>query len=178
LVRKSIRAQEIVLIDPKVEKAINEQINKELYSYYLYLSMAAYFESNNLKGFAHWMRIQGGEEQGHAMKLYEYVFERGGRVALQSIQAPPFAWKSPAETFEDAYKHEQVVTASINQLVELAKLQKDNATEVFLQWFVKEQVEEEATAYEITQKLKMVGNEGAALFMLDSELGKRAPAKT
>jgi len=166
------------LIDPKVEKAINEQINKELYSYYLYLSMAAQFQANNMKGFAHWMRVQAGEEQGHAMRLFDHLFERGGRVKLQQIQAPPSGWKSYLEIFQEVYKHEQVVTASINKLVELARSQKDNATDVFLQWFVKEQVEEEASANEIVEKLKMAGGDSSALLVLDSELGKRVTAKT
>lgn len=166
------------MIKPKVATALNNQMNREFYSNYLYLSMAANFESSNLKGFAHWLRIQAKEESEHAMKLYEHLIQRGGRVKLQPIEAPPSNWKSHKEVFENAYQHEQKVTSLINGLVDLAKLEKDHATENFLQWFVKEQVEEEATAYEILQKLQLLGNEGSALFMLDSELGKRSPSAT
>lgn len=164
------------MIKEKVVSALNDQINKEFYSSYLYLSMAAYFESTNLRGFAHWMRVQAREENGHAMKLYDHLVERGGRVTLSSIAAPPSKWKSPQEVFEQAYRHEQEVTESINTLVNLAKSEKDHATEVFLQWFVNEQVEEEAVANDILQKLKLVGHEGNAIFMIDRELAKRESA--
>ena len=166
------------MIKQKVATALNNQMNREFYSNYLYLSMAAHFESSNLKGFAHWLQIQAKEESEHAMKLYEHLLQRGGRVKLQQIEAPPSNWKSHKEVFEHAYQHEQKVTSLINDLVDLAKLEKDHATENFLQWFVKEQVEEEATASEILQKLQLVGSEGSALFMLDSELGKRSPSAT
>ena len=161
-------------IKQKVSSAINDQINKEFYSYYLYLSMAAHFESNNLKGFGHWLRIQANEEAEHAMKLYEYLISRGGKVVLQPIAAPPSDWKAHRDVFEDVYKHEQKVTGLITKLVELAKSEKDHPTDIFLQWFVKEQVEEEASAHELLQKLQLVGSEGSALFILDGELGKRA----
>ncbi len=162
------------MIKQKVESALNNQMNKEFYSYYLYLAMAAYFESNNLKGFGHWLRIQAKEEAEHAMKLYDYLIERESKVVLQPIEAPPSSWKSHKEVFTAAYQHEQKVTGLITKLLELAKSEKDHATELFLQWFVKEQVEEEATAHEVLQKLQLVGNEGSALFMLDGELGKRS----
>jgi ferritin len=165
------------MIKPKVENAFNSQMNKEFYSYYLYLSMAAHFESSNLKGFAHWMRIQGKEEEEHAMKFYNHLVDRGGRVTLQPIEAPPAKWKSPREVFQDAYQHEQKVTGLIHKLVELAKAEKDHAADVFLQWFVKEQVEEEAVAYDVLQKLQLAGDQGSVLLVLDSELAKRAPAK-
>jgi ferritin len=161
------------MIKKKVENAINDQINKEFYSYYLYLSMAAHFDSSNLKGFAHWLKVQAKEEAGHAMKLYEHLISRGGNVTLQPIEAPPANWKTHKAVFEDAYKHEQKVTGLITRLVELARTEKDHSTEAFLQWFVNEQVEEEASANEILQKLSLIGNEGSALFVLDSELGKR-----
>jgi ferritin len=164
------------MIKQKVESALNGQMNKEFYSYYLYLSMAAHFESNNLKGFGHWLRIQAREEAEHAMKLYEYLISRGGKVILQPIEAPPSNWKAHKDVFQDAYQHEQKVTGLITKLVELAKSEKDHPTEVFLHWFVKEQVEEEAIAHEVLQKLQLVGSEGSALFILDSELGKRASA--
>jgi ferritin len=164
------------LINSKVEQALNDQIRKEFYSSYLYLSMAAKFESMNLKGFAHWMQVQASEETKHAMKIYAHVNERNGKVVLQPIDAPPSNWKSAKEMFTQAYQHEQKVTESINKIVELAKAKKDNATEVFLQWFVNEQVEEEASTNEITQKLHLIGENAPALVMLDSELGKRASA--
>jgi ferritin len=162
------------MIGSKVEKALNDQIRKEFYSSYLYLSMAAQFESMNLKGFAHWMQVQAGEETKHGMKIYGHVVERGGRVILQPIDAPPSNWKSAKEMFTKAYQHEQKVTESINSIVELARKEKDNATEVFLQWFVNEQVEEEASTNEITQKLHVVGDNGPALIMFDAELHKRS----
>ena len=162
------------MIDSKVEKALNDQIQKEFYSSYVYLSMAAQFESMNLKGFAHWMQVQVGEETKHGMKIYGHVVERGGRVILQPIDAPPSNWKSAKEMFTKAYQHEQKVTESINGIVELARKEKDNATEVFLQWFVNEQVEEEASTNEIIQKLHLMGETAPALVMLDAELLKRS----
>jgi ferritin len=165
------------MINQKVERALNAQMNKEFYSSYLYLSMAAHFESLNLKGLGHWMRIQSQEEYGHAMKFFGHLIEREGKVTLPNIDSPPFKWESPERVFRDAYEHEKKVTKSIHDLLELAKAEKDHAAELFLQWFVKEQVEEEASANEITQKLHMIGGNGAALLMLDSELGKRSPSK-
>ena len=162
------------MINSKVEGALNDQIRKEFYSSYLYLSMAAQFESMNLKGFAHWMQVQANEETKHGMKIYGHVVERGGKVILQPIDAPPSNWKSAKEMFTAAYQHEQKVTESINKIVELARTKKDNATEVFLQWFVNEQVEEEATANEIAQKLKLIGDNAPALIILDGELHKRS----
>ncbi len=162
------------MIKKKVENALNDQMNKEFYSYYLYLSMAAHFDTKNLKGFGHWLKVQAKEEAGHAMKLYEYLISRGGSVILQPIDAPPPTWKTHKSVFEDAYKHEQKVTGLIMSLVDLAKAEKDHSTEVFLQWFVNEQVEEEASANEVLQKLQLIGTEGSALFVLDGELGKRA----
>jgi ferritin len=161
------------MINSKVEGALNDQIRKEFYSSYLYLSMAAHFASLSLKGFAHWMKIQANEETKHAMKIYEHLSERGGKIILQQIDAPPSEWKSVKEMFSEAYQHEQKVTESINKIVELARTEKDNATEVFLQWFVNEQVEEEASTYEITQKLQLIGDTAPVLFMMDAELGKR-----
>jgi ferritin len=161
------------MIKQKVESALNSQMNKEFYSYYLYLAMAAHFESDNLKGFGHWLRIQAREEVEHAMKLYDYLIDRGGKVVLQPIQAPPSTWKSHKQVFEDAHQHEQKVTGLISKLVELARSEKDHPTEVFLQWFVNEQVEEESIAHEVLQKLQLVGSEGSALFMLDGDLAKR-----
>ncbi len=161
------------MINGKIEKAINEQINAELYSSYLYLSMAAYLESINRNGLAHWMEIQAQEEVKHAMKFYKYVYEKGGRVTLKEIDSPPTEWKSPLDAFEDAYNHETKVTALIHDLVHLARAEKDIATENFIMWYVEEQVEEEASADEFVQKLKMVKDSPNGLFMLDREAGQR-----
>ena len=156
-----------------VQDAINQQINAELYSAYLYLSMAANFEEANLRGMAHWMQIQAKEEVGHALKFFKYVTERGGRVTLTSIAAPPAKWDSPQAVFEEVYKHECQVSSLINKLVELAEAQKDHASAVFLQWFTNEQVEEEANASEIVHQLKMVGDSKQGLFMMDRHLAQR-----
>ena len=161
------------MLSEKMLKELNKQINAELYSGYIYLSMSAYFQSINLGGFANWMRVQATEELTHAMKIYDYVNERGCRVVLHPIEKPPFEWNSALAAFEEAYKHEQKVTAMINDLANLAITEKDHATEVFLQWFVTEQVEEEASADEIVQKLKLVGEAGGGIFMIDRELAGR-----
>jgi len=156
-----------------MEEALNKQINAELYSAYLYLSMAAYFDSISLDGFSHWMKLQAKEETEHAYKIYGYVYERGGSVILEAINKPPTKWDSPLAVFEDAYKHEQKVSEMINNLVAMAREEKDYATENFLQWFVEEQVEEEANADEVVQKLKMVKDSRNGLFMMDGKLGQR-----
>jgi ferritin len=161
------------MISKKVEEALNGQINAELYSAYLYLSMEAYFESVSLPGFATWMRVQTQEELMHTMKIYGFVNERGGRVLLKSIDQPPTEWESPLAVFEASYKHEQKVTGLINDLVNLAIEQKDHATNSFLQWFVNEQVEEEDSADQVVQKLKMIKNDPGGLFLVDRELGQR-----
>ncbi|KPK47431.1 MAG: ferritin [Dehalococcoidia bacterium SM23_28_2] len=161
------------MIDQRMEKALNRQLNAELYSAYLYLSMAAHFQSVNLAGFANWMRVQAKEELMHAMKFYDYVNERGGRVTLQAVDKPPSRWDSPLAVFENVYQHEQKVTSLINELVDLAVEAKDHATNNFLQWFVSEQVEEEASADEVVQKLKLVGDDPSGLFMIDRELAQR-----
>lgn len=161
------------MIKEKIEEVINQQINAELYSGYLYLSMASYFESKNLNGFANWMHVQNLEEQSHAMKFYQYLNERGGRVKLMPIDGPKLEWKSPIEAFEDAYEHEQKVTAMINNMVEIAWAEKDHATYNMLQWFVDEQVEEEASALEIVEKLKMIGDAPGVMYMLDKEMSAR-----
>ncbi len=158
------------MLKEKVEKAINDQINAELYSAYMYMAMSAYFESIDLKGFGNWMRVQAQEEMTHAAKFFDYVNERGGRVSLSAIEAPPSEWKSPLDVFEATYKHECHVSDLINKLVDLALEQSDHATYNFLQWFVAEQVEEEASADEVVQQLKLVGDQGHGLFMIDREL--------
>ena len=157
----------------KMEKALNEQINEELYSAYLYLAMSAWFESQNLPGFASWMKVQAREENTHAMKLFEFIHERRGRVMLKAIKEPGKEWKSPLAAFEAALKHEQYITGRIGELVNLALAEKDHATAGFLQWFVKEQVEEEAAADRIVQMLKMAANAPGALLMLDHQMGER-----
>jgi len=159
----------------KMAKALNGQLNAELYAAYLYLSMAAYFTTKNLNGFANWLRVQAQEELMHAMKIYDYINERDGEVVLTQVGAPKTKWNSPLEAFEDAYNHECKVTGMINELVNLAISEKDHAANSFLQWFVIEQVEEESSALAIVDKLKLVGDDGAALFMIDGELGQRTP---
>jgi len=161
------------MLDQKVENAINDQINAELYSAYLYYSMAAYFESLSLKGFAHWMRVQALEEMSHVQKFFSYINDRGGRVVLQPIEAPLSEWASPLAIFEATYAHEVQVTGLINRLMDLALAESDHASCHFLQWFVGEQVEEEASADEIVQKLKLVNKTEGGLFLLDQEMDKR-----
>ena len=160
-------------LSEKMEKALNEQINREFYSAYLYLSMATYCRKENFDGFAHWLEKQAEEELGHAMKLYKYVFERRGEVRLEAIEKPPSEWKSLLEVFEHVLEHEENVTKSIYELVKLAKEEGDFATESMLKWFIDEQVEEEASAEEILQKLRMIGDNKAALFNLDRFLAQR-----
>lgn len=161
------------MLNEKIEKACNQQLQAEVYSAYLYWSMSAYFESINLAGFAGWMRVQALEEMTHAEKFFHFISERGGRVSLAAIQAPPVAWESALAVFEDAYAHEQKVTALINSLVDLAVAEKDHASNAFLQWFVTEQVEEEATADDVVQKLKLMGGAPGGMFMLDREMAQR-----
>lgn len=161
------------MLTEKIEKALNSQINAELYSAYLYLAMVGYFEQNDLPGFANWMRVQVREEEFHAMKLYDFVHERGGKVALAGIDSPPAHWDSPLAVFQATLEHEQKVTALINDLVYLARDEKDNATEIFLQWYVKEQVEEEDNASTVLGQLKLIEGSPQALFLVDRELGQR-----
>lgn len=161
------------MLSKKMEKALNEQVNAEMYSAYLYLSMESYFKSLNLNGFANWMRVQTQEEMSHAMKIYDYVNERGGRMLLKPIEGPPREWDSPPAVFEAVLAHEQKVTGLINNLVDLAIEEKDHATNSFLQWFVTEQVEEESSAGDNVQKLKMMENAPGGMFMLDRELSQR-----
>lgn len=161
------------MIGKKMEKALNEQVNAEMYSAYLYLSMESYFKSLNLKGFANWMRVQTQEEMVHAMKIYDFIYDRGGKVTLKAIDGPPTTWDSPLAVFEAVLKHEQKVTSLIHGLVDLAITEKDHAANSFLQWFVTEQVEEEASADEAVQQLKMMEKAPGGMFMLDRELGQR-----
>jgi ferritin len=161
------------MLKPNVAEAINRQIHAELYSAYLYLSMAACLQSRNLAGMAHWLRVQAREELGHAMKFYDHVLERGGTVVLGALEAPPANWESPLAAFEDAYQHECHITSRIHKLADLAAEEKDYALSVLLNWFVKEQVEEEATALAIVEKLRMVAGSNSGLLMLDHHLGQR-----
>ena len=161
------------MISEKMQKALNEQINWELYSAYLYLSMSSHFLSANLGGFANWMRVQAQEELFHAIKFYDFVHQRGGKSLLQPVKAPPSDWNAPLAAFEAVLKHEQHVSKRINDLASMAVKEKDHATSIFLQWFVTEQVEEEASVIEVVQKLKLIGDAGGGLFMLDRELAQR-----
>ena len=160
------------MLSKRMEKAINDQIKWEYYSAYLYLSLAAYFQNLGLPGFANWMQVQVQEELFHGTKMLRYVLEKGGRVQLQGIEAPPNTWKAPLAAFEFSLAHEYQVTKRINDLVDLAQKEKDHASAIFLQWFVTEQVEEEANFGDTVSKLKLVGD-GGGLFMLDRELAAR-----
>lgn len=163
-----------------LEKALNEQLNAEMYSAYLYLSMSAYFSDIGLDGFANWMRVQAKEEQFHAMKFYDYINERGGRVLLTAIEAPKIEWDSPLACIEAVLEHEQKVTALVNGLVDLAIEEKDHATNIFLQWFVTEQVEEEDSVNAVLNKLRLLDGESNGMFILDKEMSTRvfnAPAE-
>ena len=162
------------MLSSKLQDAINQQINAEMYSAYLYLSMAAHFESVNLGGFAHWMKLQQDEETGHAMKLFDFVNDRGGRVTLQAISAPPVEFGSTLEVMEQTLEHERKVTGMINRLYELAEAEKDHAARIMLEWFIEEQIEEEKTAEDIVERLKIGGSEGAGLLMADAIMGKRS----
>jgi ferritin len=160
-------------MEQAVTDAVNEQIKHELSSAYVYLSMSAHFEAENLPGFARWMRVQAQEELGHAMRLFDYVNRRGGRVILQAVEQPPHRFSSPLSIFEQALEHETKVTQLIAQLYETAVAHRDYATQVEIQWFITEQVEEENSAILIVDQLKMAGDNRAALLMLDRQLGAR-----
>ncbi len=161
------------MLSEKMEKALNKHLNEELYSSYLYLSMSAYFESKNLSGFANWMKVQYQEENLHAMKFYAYILQKGGKVKLLKIDEPKTEWNSTIEVYEDTLNHEQKITGLINDLVDLAVQERDHATVTFLNWFVTEQVEEEANVVKILEDLKMIADNRSGLFMLDRELATR-----
>lgn len=168
------------MINQRVQKAINEQINAEFYSAYLYLSMSAYFDGENLSGLATWMNVQFQEEQFHALKFFNYLSERGGEVELEAIEKPKTTWENAIDVFEETLAHERVVTGLINNIMDVALEERDHATVSFLRWFIDEQVEEEATAEGILNQLKRIKGEGNGLFMIDKELGSRvftAPAE-
>ena len=161
------------MIKQTIQDAINSQITKEMYSSNLYLSMASYYATLNLNGFANWMRVQAQEELFHAMKFFDYLLERGGKSVINQIDAPPAEWISPLNAFEDAYTHEQAVTKSISDLADLAIKESDHATNILLQWFITEQVEEEATANDVVERLKMMSDFKGGVIMMDSELKTR-----
>ena len=161
------------MLKKKMLKALNDQVNAEMFSSYLYLSMEAYFQSTGLPGFAGWMQAQVQEEMMHGMKFYDFIHERGGKVTLEALAKPESAWASPLAAFEAVQKHEEHVTSLINNLVDLAISEKDHATNNFLQWFVSEQVEEEASVAAVVDKLRMIQDNPSGLFMMDAELGKR-----
>lgn len=164
------------MIKKTIEEAINQQVVREMYSSNLYLAMSAYFSSINLKGFANWMHIQAEEEMMHALKFFDYILDRGGKIQIGQIAAPPAEWESPLAAFEAALHHETLVTGWINDLADLAFAEKDHATSSMLQWFIDEQVEEEATAGDIVERLKLIGDSKGALFFLDNELNSRTTA--
>lgn len=161
------------MLSKKLEAALNAQINAEFWSAYLYLSMSAHFAADGKPGFAHWFKAQFDEEQGHALKIFEYVIERGGKVDLTPIKEVNQVWESPLAAFKDTLKHEKVVTSMINNLVTLAREEKDYATENMLQWFVNEQVEEESTAQGYIDALEMIKDNGFGIYTMDKELRGR-----
>jgi ferritin len=166
-------------MNKKVEAAFNEHLNAELFSSYLYLAMANYFAAKNLDGMHHWMRIQVDEERLHGLKFVDFINNRNGRVVLKQIEQPALDWASPLAAFEQAYEHECLISSKINALVSLAVAEADHAAAAFLQWFVNEQVEEEANVLRIVERLKLIGDNGTGLLMLDDQLGQRvatAPA--
>ena len=168
-----------MMLSEKLSDALNTQINKELYSAYLYTAMAAYCDANNLPGFGHWMMMQAQEEVGHAMKMYTYMNDRGNRVVMKAIDEPPADYDSPLDVFEKTLEHEQTVTQLINNLYGLSLSENDYQAQIFLQWFVSEQVEEEKSVSEVIDMLKMVGDKGHGLLMIDKQLAARmAPAAT
>ncbi len=173
--KKRVSAAPVGAMNMKVEKALNDQINAELYSAYLYLSMSSWFDSIGLRGFANWERVQAMEERDHALKIFDYVLSRGGRAIMQQIDAPQIEWKDAKDAFETQMAHELKVTSLINNLVDLSISEKEHATVNFLQWFVNEQVEEEENARTILDQLRMISQEKGVglLYMLDKELGAR-----
>jgi len=164
------------MIGKKMESALNEQVNRELYSAYLYMSMSSFSDRIGLKGFANWFMVQYHEEMLHAMKIYEYIMRQGGKVKLMNLQEPPSEFDSPLDMFEKTLAHERFITKSINDLVDLAIAERDHATQIFLQWYVTEQIEEEENDNDIIAKLKLVGTgteNNNGLFLLDKELATR-----
>lgn len=167
------------MLSDKMKRALNTQVSEELASAHVYLAMAAYFDAMNLLGFSHWMKVQAEEERAHAMRFYNYLYDRGAQVKLQSLEAPDATWDTPLEVFEDALAHEQKISGLINDLMDLAIEEKDHATQAFLHWFVNEQVEEEANADDVIQRLNLVGDSKTGLYILNQEMAQReAPPET
>ena len=164
------------MISEKMQSELNEQVNKEFYSAYLYLAMGAYCTKIGLPGFAHWMRLQYEEENMHVTKMYDYILDQGGDIHLKQIEEPAQEFGTPLEIFEKTLEHEQFITRSINDLMGLAIEERDYATQTFLQWYVSEQVEEEANVHDVLNPLRMVGNDKGGLMMIDQNLGGRAAA--
>ncbi|MEW6754638.1 MAG: ferritin [Candidatus Latescibacterota bacterium] len=162
------------MLSKPMQQALNRQINAEFYSAYLYLAMSAHFEKTNLRGMAHWMRVQYQEETAHGLKIFDYLHDREAEVSLTQVDTPKGDVETPLKAFELALEHEREVTAMIGELVDLAAKERDHATQVFLHWFVNEQVEEESTASQIVQQLRLVGNNANGLFMMDRHLGSRS----
>jgi ferritin len=162
------------MIGKKLNDAMNEQIKNELESYYIYLSMAAWLHSKALDGMGHWMRVQAHEEMLHAMKFFNHLIDRGGKVALKDLKQLKIQWKSPLEVFQDAFEHEKFISKKINDLMSIARQEKEYASEPLLAWFTDEQIEEESNANKITEQLEMIGTDKSGLLMLDRELAARA----
>ena len=161
------------MLSQRMNDALNEQVKWELYSSYMYLSMSSYFLDKGLGGFANWMRIQAQEELFHAMRFFDFIGERGGRAVLHPVDAPPAEWKNPLDAFTHTLEHERLVTSRINDLVNVAIEEKDQATNIFLQWFVTEQVEEEDSVNDVLNKLRLINGEGQGMLMLDKDLATR-----
>jgi ferritin len=161
------------MLSKKMHEALNEQVKHEIFSSYIYKSMALYFEDKNYNGMANWMKAQSAEEWGHAERIIDYIVEQGGKVELQALDKPPTDWTNPLAVFEDALKHEQFITGKINKLVDMAHEENDHASHYFLGWFVREQVEEESSVGAVVDKLKVVGDNVHGLFMMDAHLGRR-----
>jgi ferritin len=161
------------MLNKKMEQSLNEQMNREMYSAYLYLSMSAHCTNKGLKGFANWFMVQFHEEMFHAMKFYEYINLQGGRAILKAISQPPSSFESPLEMFSKTLEHEQFITKSINELMELAIAEKDHATQIILQWYVTEQVEEESNDNEIISQLRIIKDDPQGIMLLDRELAGR-----
>jgi ferritin len=164
------------MLSNKMQKALNDQIQAEMASSYIYLAMSNWFKSQNLEGFAGWLSMQASEEHGHAMKIYNYIHDRGGEVAFQTLEAPQKSWKSAMAAFQDVLKHEQYITGRINDLCAIADAENDNASRVMLNWFVDEQVEEEASAQSVVDKLQLLDKHPGGVYLLDKEMGGRAAA--
>ena len=161
------------MLSEKMVEALNNQVNREIYSAYLYMSMSAYSTYVGLKGFANWFMVQYQEEMVHAMKIYDYINSQSSKIKLQAIEEPASEFDSPLDMFEKTLKHEQFITGCINEVVDLAIEEKDHATNIFMQWYVTEQIEEEGNDNEIISKLKLIGDDGNGLLRLDNELGIR-----